>query len=144
RVTLMLSYRTDELHRRHPLLPLLSELERQDRTRRIVLSPFDRQEVAEALEDILGDAPSDELVERLFARGEGNPLYTEELLAAGLDGRGAAPESLRQAFMLRIERLSAGAQRVARAVAVGRRLDDSLIAEATGLDPSPLQAALRA
>ncbi len=122
---------------------MLTELERQDRTRRIFLSPFDRQEVAEALEDILGDKPSEELVERLFARGEGNPLYTEELLAAGLDGRGVAPESLRHAFMLRIERLSEDAQRVARLVAVGRRLDDATIAEVAGLEPDRLQRALR-
>ena len=58
--------------------------------------------------------PSIELVERLFTRSEGNPLYTEELLAAGLDGRGAAPQSLRDAFLLRIERLSPDAQRAAR------------------------------
>ncbi len=43
RVTLLVSYRTDELHRRHPLLPLLAELERLERTRRILLQPFDRQ-----------------------------------------------------------------------------------------------------
>ena len=66
-------------------------------------------------------APSEELVERLYARSEGNPLYTEELLAAGLDGRGAAPQSLRDAFMLRIERLSDDAQAAARAIAAGRR-----------------------
>src|SRR5947199_2720543 len=143
RVALMLTYRTDELHRRHPLLPLLAELERLDRTRRIVLEPFDRREVAEALEDILGDTPSNELVERLFAVGEGNPLDTEELLAAGLDGRGAAPDSLRHAFMLRIERMSEDAQRIARLVAVGRRLDDATIGEVIGLEPEPLQRALR-
>jgi DNA-binding CsgD family transcriptional regulator len=144
RIMVLLTYRTDELHRRHPLLPLLAELERLERTRRVVLSPFDRVELAEALEDILGDTPSPQLVERLFQRGEGNPLYTEELLAAGLDGRGAAPESLRQAFMLRIERLPEDAQRVARVVAVGRRLDDKTIAEVSGLDAVRLQAALRA
>ncbi len=142
-VTLILTYRTDELHRRHPLLPLLAELERLERTRRIAVEPFDRGEVAEALEDILGDTPSSQLVEQLFSRSEGNPLYTEELLAAGLDGRGAAPESLRHAFMLRIERLSDDAQRVARVVAVGRRLDDRTIARVAGLAAEPLQAALR-
>jgi len=89
---LLLSYRTDELHRRHPLRPLLSELERLGRARRVELAPFDRGELTEALEDILGDAPSEQLVERLFGRSEGNPLYTEELLAAGLDGRGAPPQ----------------------------------------------------
>ena len=36
-------------------------------------------------------SPARQLVERLYERSEGNPLYTEELLAAGLDGRGAAP-----------------------------------------------------
>ena len=117
----MLTYRTDELHRRHPLRPLLAELERLERARRIELEPFDRDELAEALTDILGAAPDGALLERLFTRSEGNPLYTEELLAAGLDGRGAAPQSLRDAFLVRIERLSPDAQRVARAVAVGPR-----------------------
>jgi tetratricopeptide (TPR) repeat protein len=143
RLVLLLSYRSDELYRRHPLLPLLTELERLERTRRVALVPFDRNEVAEALQDILGAAPDPELVDRLFARGEGNPLYTEELLAAGLDGRGGAPESLRHAFLLRIERLAQDAQRVARVVAVGSRLDDRTIAELTGLEPPRLQAALR-
>src|SRR5205085_9941092 len=68
RVMMLLSYRTDELHRRHPMRPLLSELERLDRARRIELSPLDRVELAEVLADILGDVPGDELVERLFRR----------------------------------------------------------------------------
>ena len=93
RVMLLLTYRTDELHRRHPLRPLLSELERLERARRIDLAPFDRDELSEALTDILGAQPEGPLLERLFARSEGNPLYTEELLAAGLDGRGAAPRA---------------------------------------------------
>ena len=84
------------------------------------LAPFDRDELGEALADILGAEPAPDLLERLFTRSEGNPLYTEELLAAGLDGRGAAPQSLRDAFLVRIERLSPDAQRVARTVAAGR------------------------
>ena len=83
------------------------------------------------------------MLDRLFARSEGNPLYTEELLAAGLDGRGAAPQSLRDAFLVRIERLSPDAQRVARAVAVGRSLDETALGVLTGLDRDALQTALR-
>src|SRR3984885_6406055 len=143
RIALVLSYRTDELHRRHPLRSLLSELERLDQVRRIELDPFDRDEMAEAMCDILGESPSAQLVERLYARSEGNPLYTEELLAAGLDGRGAAPQSLRDAFMLRIERLSANAQATARAISAGRALDEVMIAEVTGIEPDPLNVALR-
>ncbi len=143
RLMVLLTYRTDELHRRHPLRPLLSELERLERARRIDLRPFDRSELTEALADILGDAPSPQLVQRLFARSEGNPLYSEELLAAGLDGRGAAPQSLRDAFMLRIERLSTHAQRAARVIAVGRRLDEGTIGEVSGIGLDQLHDALR-
>jgi DNA-binding CsgD family transcriptional regulator len=143
RVVVMLSYRTDELHRRHPLRTLLSELDRLDRAHRIELDPFDRDELAEALADILGEPPSEKLLERLYERSEGNPLYTEELLAAGLDGRGAAPQSLRDAFMLRIERLSADAQAAARVIAAGRALDEPMIAEVSGIDPEALHVALR-
>ena len=143
RLLVLLTYRTDELHRRHPLRPLLTELERLERAHRIRLEPFDEAELREALEDILGAAPSPALLERLFARSEGNPLYTEELLAVGLDGRAPAPQSLRDAFLYRIERLSDDAQRAARAVAVGRALPEPVIAAATGLDSDPLQAGLR-
>ncbi len=144
RVVLLLTYRSDELHRRHPLRPLVAELERLERTRRVDVESFDRSELIEALADILGDSPSEALVERLFSRSEGNPLYTEELLAAGLDGRGAAPQTLRDAFMLRIERLPQPAQQAARAIAAGRRLDEPTIAEVTGFDLLELNAALRA
>ncbi|HEX4011774.1 MAG TPA: AAA family ATPase [Solirubrobacteraceae bacterium] len=143
RVCFVLTYRTDELHRRHPLRPLLSELERLERARRVELEPFDRDELGEALTDILGAQPDGALLDRLFTRSEGNPLYTEELLAAGLDGRGAAPQSLRDAFLVRIERLAPDAQRVARAVAVARAADEQALSATTGLDHDPLQAALR-
>ncbi len=143
RVMLLLSYRADELHRRHPLRSLLSELERLDRVRRIDLNPFDRAEMAEALTDILGGPPESALLDRLYLRSEGNPLFTEELLAAGLDGRASAPESLRDAFLSRTERLSAEAQRAARVIAVGRRLDEGTIAKVTGIEGPQLAEALR-
>ncbi len=143
RVLLMLTYRTDELHRRHALRPLLAELQRLECTRLIDLDPLDRDELREILEDILGERPDQQLVERVFARSEGNPLYTEELLAAGLDGRGATPRTLRDAFMLRIERLPEDAQRVARVIAIARRMDEATIAALTSMQREALHAALR-
>jgi hypothetical protein len=62
-VLVVLTYRSDELHRRHPLRPLLAELERAPRARRIELARFDRDELAEQLEDILGAPPAPDLVE---------------------------------------------------------------------------------
>lgn len=143
RVLVLLSYRSDELHRRHPLRPLLAELVRLDSARLIELEPFDRDELSEALADILGERPSEDLIDRLLTRTDGNALYVEELLAAALDGRGATPQSLRDAFMLRIERMSADAGQAARAVSVGRAMDESMIARLTGIGSGALRDALR-
>jgi DNA-binding CsgD family transcriptional regulator/tetratricopeptide (TPR) repeat protein len=143
RLLLLLSFRSDELHRRHPLRPLLAELARLDSCRRIELEPFDRAELAQALADILGEAPDVGLIDRLLTRTDGNPLYVEELLAAALDGRSTTPQSLRDAFMLRIERLSSDAGQAARAVAVGRALDQGTIAQVSGVGGSALGEALR-
>jgi predicted ATPase len=100
-LSLVVTYRSDELHRRHPLRPLLAELERDPTARRIELSRLSRSELSEQLADILDAPPKHELVERLYGRSEGNPLFAEELLAAGGDGRGALPPTLRDALMVR-------------------------------------------
>ena len=143
RVLVVATYRSDELHRRHPLRPLLAELEREPSARRIDLPPLTRDELALQLRYILGEPPADDLVDRVFVRSQGHPLFVEELLAAGLDGRGAMPPTLRDALMVRVERLSSDAQHVLRVIAVGQRLDDDLLAEVTGLDRRTLHEALR-
>ena len=143
RVLVVATYRSDELHRRHPLRPLLAELERDTRSRRIDLQPLTREELAEQLTDILGAAPAPDLVERVFVRSEGHPLFVEELLAAGLDGRGSLPPTLRDALMVRVERLSPTPQEVLRVIAVGQQLDDEILAEVTGLERPALHEALR-
>jgi DNA-binding CsgD family transcriptional regulator len=143
RVLVVTTYRPDELHRRHPLRPLLAELERDARHRRVELRPLTRSELAEQLNDILGELPGEELLSRLFARSEGNPLFAEELLAAGTDGRGSLPPTLRDALMLRIERLSADAQETLRVLAAGRRLDHDILSAASGIDSRALRDALR-
>ncbi len=143
RLLVMASYRPDELHRRHPLRPLLAALEREPRARRIELQPLTEAELAEQLEGILGAPPADELARRLWMRSEGNPLFTEELLASGLDGRGALPPTLRDALMLRVERLPEAAQDVVRVLAAGQRLPHDVLAEATDHGQRELNDALR-
>ncbi len=141
-ILLVATYRPDELHRRHPLRPLLAELERV-RALRIDLRGLTRDELSEQLAGILGAPPEAPLVDRLYARSEGNPLFTEELLAAGLDGLGAVPPSLAAALALRIERLGDDAQQVVRVLSAGGRLDDALLAEVAGLDARALREGLR-
>jgi DNA-binding CsgD family transcriptional regulator/tetratricopeptide (TPR) repeat protein len=142
-VMVVATYRPDELHRRHPLRPLLAELERNASARRVELSLLTRDELRDQLADILGGPPQPELLDRMWARSEGNPLFTEELLAAGLDGRGTMPPTLRDALMVRVERLSESAQELLRLVCKGRRLDTTLLADASGLDAAELRAGLR-
>jgi DNA-binding CsgD family transcriptional regulator len=143
RILVVATYRSDELHRRHPLRPVLAELERDARARRIELPRLTREELSDQLADILGAAPRAELVERLYARSEGNPLFAEELLAAGLDGRGALPPTLRDALMVRVERLPQTAQELLRVLAVGRRLDHGLLQAASGIEGRELNDGLR-
>lgn len=143
RVLVLVTYRSDELHRRHPMRPVMAELERTERAVPIRLQPFTRAELVAQLEDIVGAPPDPCLIDRIFARSEGNPLYVEELVAAGRDGRGEVPPTLRDALMLRVEALSEEAQELLRVVAAGQRVDHGLLRAVSGLDGRPLRDALR-
>jgi ATP/maltotriose-dependent transcriptional regulator MalT len=137
------TYRSDELHRRHPLRPLVAELASDPYMRLVELPRFTREELAEQLAGILTEPPDPELVERVYARSEGNALYAEEVLAAGPDGRGALPPTLRDALMLRVERLSPPAQELIRWLACQPAADHPLVAAVAGLDAADLRDALR-
>ena len=137
------TYRSDELHRRHPLRPLLAELASDPYARLIDLPRFSPDELAEQLEGIVGDRPEPELVQRVYSRSEGNALYAEEILAAGLDGRGSLPPTLRDALMLRVERMSPRTQELIRWLACQPAADHVLVAAVAGLDPTDLRDALR-
>ena len=141
-VLFIASYRTDEVHRRHPLHPFVSELERSGRAERVTLPPFVAEEMRQQLSGILGEEPAPQLVERLLERSEGNPFFAEELLAAA--DRGLMPDSLREVLLLRVERMSDPARRsLELAAAVGRPVAHELLAVASELDPAELRDALR-
>ena len=144
RLMVIVTYRTDELHRRHPLRAFLAEADRA-RTTRLTLERFTRDELTEQLTGILGHAPPARLIDDLYARAEGNPFFTEELLAAGGGhGDGRLPDDVREALMLRIELLSADAQAVLRvAAAAGPSVRHGLLVAATPLEPDALLAGVR-
>ena len=75
-VMLLFTYRSDELHRRHPLLPFLAELERTGRVERLALVPFDRRESAQQLRAIAGHDLDAGLIESIHAR---SPAATRSL-----------------------------------------------------------------
>jgi tetratricopeptide (TPR) repeat protein len=139
------SYRSDELHRRHPLRPWLAESFRQHDVERIELAPFTRAELAEYLAVGRREPLSAAVVDRILVRSEGNPFYAEELLAAGADQATVVlPSGLAEVLLSRIEVLSDAAQQVLRVAAVaGRQVGHELLARAAGLPEPELERALR-
>ena len=143
-LALVVTYRSDEMHRRHPLRPVLAELERAAGVERIPLGRFALPEVEALVSGILDGPPEPGLADRLFARAEGNALYTEELLAASDDECSPLPETLRDALLTRVERLSPPAQAVVRIAAVAERpFQHGLLEAMEDVSPDQLMAAAR-
>jgi len=143
----VLTYRTDELHRRHPLRPFLAELDRSGRGERLEVGRFDRPEVADLLAGIIGTRPDDELVGQIYRRSEGNAFFAEELLAAtqpGADNGRSLPPSLEKVLLSRVQVLPEDAQATLRLVAAaGGRVGHGLLAAVSELPEADLLAALR-
>jgi DNA-binding NarL/FixJ family response regulator len=109
------------------------------------LARFDRAETIAQLTAILGAVPPTDLVEAVFARSEGNPFFTEELLASVRGGAGELPATVRDLLRGRLEVLPEPAQQVVRVAAVaGRQVSHGLLAAVAGLDELRLDEALRA
>ena len=143
RLLLVCTYRSDELHRRHPLRPFLAELDRRPVVERMDLSPLSREELGGLIGGILDEVPTEALLSELFDRSDGNPFFAEELIAASAEGR-AIPETLRDALMLRVETLSEPTRALLRlAAAAGRRVSHRLLARVGELPDGELDDALR-
>ncbi|MFH8566141.1 AAA family ATPase [Streptomyces sp. NPDC017988] len=146
RLVLLATYRADDIHRRHPLRPLLAELDRLRTVRRVELSRFSKDEVARQMAGILAAEPEQTLVDDIFDRSDGNAFFVEELAVASHGGSCASlTDSLRDLLLVRVEELPEDTQRVARIVAEGgSTVEYALLAEVAGLDEDDLIEALRA
>jgi DNA-binding CsgD family transcriptional regulator/tetratricopeptide (TPR) repeat protein len=111
------TYRADELHRQHPLRPVLARILRGEGVDRVDLAPFTRNEVAVLLEGILGSTPAPALLERVFVRSQGNAFFVEQLVAAGEARDAELPDSLRDILLVTIDGLPPGVVQVLRIVA---------------------------
>jgi tetratricopeptide (TPR) repeat protein len=86
---LIVTYRTDELTRRHPLYQLLPALVREANATRIALQSLevDAMDALVRARFSLSDADTTRLVAYLHARGEGNPFFVGELLQTLIEER---------------------------------------------------------
>jgi tetratricopeptide (TPR) repeat protein len=144
RLLVVVSYRSDEPGTDW-LGPYLAILDRSGPAQRVELPRLDRAETMAQLVGILGAAPPAELVDAVFARSEGNPLFTEELLGAIRAGSGELPPTLRDLLHGRVQALPELARQVLAVVAVaGQRVSHQLLAAVAGLEDQPLVHSLRA
>jgi len=136
RVVVIITYRTDDLHRRHPLRAVVADLARLSAVTLVELTPLPPASMTELLSSLQnGPAPSPQsaaILNRIVERADGNPYYAEELLAsasaAGPLPAELVPSGLAALLLSRVERVSEAAQRVLRAAAVeGRRADDDIV-----------------
>ena len=145
RVVILGTYRSDDLHRRHPVRPYLAELERLRTVQRLELPRLVQREVARQLVGILRPTlPDRDLVQRIFARSEGNPFFVEELAASYQHCPRGLTESLRDLLLVRAEALPEDTQGILRVLAVGgSTVEHGLLAAVTGLPEDELAANLR-
>jgi DNA-binding CsgD family transcriptional regulator/tetratricopeptide (TPR) repeat protein len=149
-VTVVASYRSDDLHRRHPLRATAAQWARVPGVHRLQLDPLSdadvRRLVAVLTSSLVGPLTETE-VQAIVARAEGNAFFAEELVGAatgGSAGPGTLPEDLADLLLVRLDRLDDSAREVVRAAACsGRRVSHALLAAVVSLDDDALEHALR-
>ena len=164
RVLLVATYRSDELHRLHPLNHVLAELARGRLADDVRLGRLTLEEVGEVIRAALALAqpPTREFRQALFDRTEGNPFFVEEILRAlvergELEYREGAwhrtkavaeltiPASVRDAVQQRLLGLEPRARKAMHVAAViGQRFDFELLSAVSGLDEAALLDAIKA
>ncbi len=128
---LLVAYRSDELHRRHPMKPILADLERHAVADHVRLEPLDRDAVAAQVAAILDREPGVARLDRIVDLADGNPFHVEELLSLGEDRR--LPPVLREVLDARLDRLGDSTRAIlGEAAAIGRDVDPALLTVVSG------------
>ena len=143
-VMIIVSYRSDDLHRTHPLRPLLAELDRLAWVERMELPRLGRLHADELVARITGREPEPWLADEVYRHAEGNPLFIEELLSSD-GGLGAElSESLRDLLLAAVRQLPEQTQELLRAASAGgQRSGHALLGAVTGLAGDGLAHGLR-
>ncbi|MDO8149898.1 AAA family ATPase [Isoptericola sp. b408] len=145
---LVLTYRSDDVDRRHPLRPLLAELHRMQPVEHVELDPFTPDELRTFTTAVHGEPLPEADFAEVLRRSEGNAFFAEELLAADASP-GTLPWTLADMLHARMQHLDPTVQQLVRLASVaGRQVREDLLlavaARTPGLDgPGAATAALR-
>jgi DNA-binding CsgD family transcriptional regulator/tetratricopeptide (TPR) repeat protein len=144
-VTVVVTCRSDEVPLDATVADWLAHVRRDAGVEEIRLGPLSRREVAEQVTGLTGAAAPE-----LYARAEGHPFFTEQLVAAAVaDSRQLAqpvalPTRLAELLVARAGCCGSDGQAVLAALAIaGRPLSEALLGEVTGLDPPTVRTAVR-
>ncbi|WP_439937396.1 helix-turn-helix transcriptional regulator [Nocardia sp. N13] len=141
-VALVVSYRADDLHRRHPLRRQVAEWMRLRGVDRLQLEPLADDDVRRLVRALHPATMSEAEYVSIVDRAEGNPFFIEELVGAAWSGQ--VPGELADVLLVHLDRLDETARQVARVVSVaGRQVSHGLLAAVSDLGPTDLEAALR-
>src|SRR2546425_12540403 len=161
-VLILATYRTDEMHRKHALLPTIEGWRRNGQVDLVDLKPLTPTQVADMVCAIFEERSiSPEFRDFLHERSEGNPFVLEEMLRdaidrgdifrteAGWDRKAVAeiriPPNVRDTILQRLERLSREDVTVLSAASVmGRSFDIDSLAEVAQVDGNAVLSALEA
>jgi DNA-binding CsgD family transcriptional regulator/tetratricopeptide (TPR) repeat protein len=142
-VAIVASYRSDDLHRRHPLRRQVAEWSRIRGVDRLQLSPLSPADVRALIAE-LGVVLDETEVADIVKRAEGNAFFVEELVGAASGPGSWVPDDLADVLLVRLDRLDDHARQVVRTASVaGRRVSHEMLAAASGLAPAPLDEGLR-
>ena len=142
-VVLVGTYRADEVGVRSSQRGRLAELRRLPATRHIHLEGLDREEVAARVRALIGEPATSALVDQIVTRGQGNPFFTNELVAAHLAGQ-PIPIVLSDLISAEIAALDDTARKVLAAVAaIGRETSHDFVSGVVELGAVEVEAAVR-
>lgn len=137
------THRSGEVGGDHPVAGMVAELARLPHAERLRLAPLNPKETTELARGLLGVEPGGEMVKVLLSRAEGNPFFTEELIAAW-PARGEVPQTVREVVITRLARLTEGARQLSRlASVIGRTVSHDLLAELAGLSEVDIGGSVR-
>ncbi|MFJ1764239.1 AAA family ATPase [Amycolatopsis sp. NPDC088138] len=137
------SYREEDVHRRHPLRGLLSELVRLATVERVDLQAFGNADARTFVEALADEPLPADVVADIVSRSEGNPFFAEELLATKTECNDL-PAGLAEVLLSRLERLSPDTRRVVRVVSVANEpVMHAALAEISALGELELDESLR-
>ncbi|MCR6485892.1 AAA family ATPase [Amycolatopsis sp. OK19-0408] len=137
------SYREEDVHRRHPLRGLLSELVRLATVERVDLHPFGAADARKFVAALADQPMPADVVADIVDRSQGNPFFAEELLATKTECNDL-PAGLAEVLLSRLERLSPDARRVVRVLSVANEpVMHAALADVSGLGELELDEALR-